>query len=81
MSEAVPTATMCDRARGFILGLDLSARTWGAMQKHLDLGGYPSLPRIRQMAADDPNGHITKWDVAECIYMLMNGNETEGERP
>ena len=58
-------------ARGFIIGLDLCYRKWGDMQRHLDLGGYPSLPRIREMAEKDPKGHITKWDVAECIYMLM----------
>lgn len=68
---SVPTEAMCDQARGFIMGIDLGCRTWGAMQRHLNMGGYPSLPRIHEMAETDPKGHITKWDVAECIFMLM----------
>lgn len=66
-----PTEEMCRRARGFIMGLDLGCRKWGAMQKHLDRGGYPTLPRIRENAREYPTDHITKWDVAECVYLLM----------
>jgi hypothetical protein len=66
-----PTEAMCDGARGFIMGLDLNCRTFGAMEKHLDLGGYDCLPYIRQKAKETPKAHITKWDVADCIWQLM----------
>ncbi len=66
-----PTEEMCNRARGFIMGLDLNIRTWGAMQKHLDMGRYPTTYYIKKMAMDAREGHITKWDVADCIYCLM----------
>jgi hypothetical protein len=66
-----PSEAMCDRARGFIMGLDLGVRSWLAMKEHLDYGGYPSIPRIDTQAEINPRGHITKWDVAECIYVLM----------
>lgn len=69
---AIPTEGMCQNARGFILGLDLDIRTWGAMKKHLDMGGYLSCPRIDTQAKINAKGHISKWDVAECIYVLMN---------
>lgn len=75
-----PTEGMCDRARGFIMGLDLNLRTWGAMQKHLDMCGAETLYYIRDKAHTDPKGHITKWDVADCIYQLMNGNDKEGDK-
>lgn len=77
---AKPTEEMCDRARGFIMGLDLNMRTWGAMQKHLDMGGWPTLRYIRDKALEEPSCHITKWDVADCIYQLMNGadKQTDG---
>jgi hypothetical protein len=29
------------------------------------------LPRIERLAKEDSAGHLTKWDVAECIYLLM----------
>jgi hypothetical protein len=76
-----PTEAMCRRARGFIMGLDLGYRTWLEMHNHLTLGGYPTLPRIAKLAETDSKGHITKWDVAECIYMLMIGNVEEGQKP
>lgn len=66
-----PTEEMCTRARGFIMGLDLGYRKWGKMQSHLDMGGYPTLYYIKQKAKHEPTGHITKWDVADCIYRLM----------
>ena len=72
-----PTEAMCDRARGFIMGLDLGYRTWEEMDTHLDLGGYPSLWSISDRAQIDPQGHITKWDVAQCIYLLMNGDHLD----
>ena len=76
-----PTEAMCDRARGFIMGLDLNCRTWAKMWSHLQSGSYPCPPHFREKAASDPSGHITKWDVAECIYMLMNSNDIEGDTP
>jgi hypothetical protein len=66
-----PTEAMCDAARGFIMGLDLNIRTWKAMQIHLNRGGYPTLSYIQTKAISEPSGHITKWDVADCIYQLM----------
>jgi hypothetical protein len=67
-----PTEAMCDRARGFILGLDLGIRTFEEMREHLDNGGYPTLDSI----TNHPGGHITKWDVAECIFRLMVTDES-----
>jgi len=75
---AEPSEEMCKRARGFIMGLDLSQRTWGAMRNHLQRGGYPTLPSITRKAEECCDGHITKWDVAECIYMLMVTPPAEG---
>lgn len=66
-----PTEAMCDEARGFIMGLDLGVRKWRAMQGHLAAGGYSSLPYIMEQCANNPDGHITKWDVADCIWQLM----------
>lgn len=66
-----PTEAMCDNARGFIAGLD-QRRDWKTMQKHLSFGGYATLPYIEQQAKENPDGHITKWDIADCIYQLMN---------
>lgn len=74
-----PMEAMCDRARGFIIGLDLGYRTWEEMDTHLDLGGYPTLLSISHRAQIDPQGHITKWDVAQCIYLLMNSTDIESE--
>lgn len=69
--KGIPSEAMCDKARGFIMGLDLNIRTWGAMQRHLDMSGYPTLDYIKNKAIKAPDGHITKWDVADCIYQLM----------
>jgi len=66
-----PTEAMCDNARGFILGLEMR-RNWITMQNHLEAGGYNTLPYIQEKAKQDPYGHITKWDIADCIYQLMN---------
>lgn len=74
--KLLPTEEMCSAARGFIMGLDLGIRTWAAMQKHLMAGGYKTLPYIKEMASTNPTGHITKWDVADCIWQLM-----ESEKP
>jgi len=62
-----PSEKMCDAARGFILGLDLGFRTWPAMRQHLQNGGY----EVKQWMLDAGDDHITKWDVAETIYKLM----------
>ena len=70
-----PTEEMCDRARGFIMGLDLNMRTWEKMANHLRNGGYPTLTYITAKALHFPEGHITKWDVADCIYQLMTGEQ------
>lgn len=64
----LPTEQMCDAARGFIMGLDMQIRTWGPMRKHLRLGAYPTIDYIEQQPED---GHITKWDIAHCIWLLM----------
>ncbi len=66
-----PTENMCDEARGFIMGLDLNMRKWKDMNYHLGMGGYSNLPYIQEQAEKNPNGHITKWDVADCIWQLM----------
>lgn len=66
-----PTEGMCKEARGFILGLDMNIWNWQDMEKHLDRGGYSCIPYIREMAAHGQGGHITKWDVADCIWQLM----------
>ncbi len=67
----IPSEAMCDKARGFIMGLDLGCRKWAEMKSHLEAGGYNSIPRINTQAEINPKGHITKWDVAECIFVLM----------
>lgn len=66
-----PTEDMCTAARGFILGLDIGIRNWGDMRKHLERGGSPTIPYIIEMAEEGAGGHITKWDVADCIFQLM----------
>lgn len=66
-----PTEAMCDAARGFIMGLDLGIRNWGDMRKHLERSGHPTIPYIIEMAEEGAGGHITKWDVADCIFQLM----------
>ncbi len=68
----LPTEAMCDEARGFILGLDMGIRDFAAMEEHLDAGGYSCLPYIRENAARGKGHHITKWDVADCIWKLMD---------
>lgn len=73
-----PTEAMCNRARGFIMGLDLvHPRNWLNMHEHLEAGGYPTLWSITDKAKHQPTGHITKWDVAECIYLLMEQGRSE----
>lgn len=69
---SLPTEAMCDNARGFIMGMDIGCRTWGAMQKHLDMGDYKTHPDICRFSENNPTGHITKWDCAHYIYQLMN---------
>lgn len=65
IAVSAPDDAMCDAARGFILGLDMSVRTFEGMRKHLEALGEP----IPYWMPD--TGHITKWDVAQCIYNLM----------
>lgn len=60
-----PDDVMCDAARGFILGLDMNIRTFEGMRKHIEGLGEP-IPEWMP-----PDGHITKWDIAQCIYNLM----------
>lgn len=67
----VPTEQMCDGARGFILGLDLNCRRFGLMNDHLNNGGYDNLQYIIDRANNSPSMHITKWDIADCIWQLM----------
>lgn len=66
-----PTEEMCDNTRGFISGVQLACVSWLRMSNHLRRGGYKTLPHIEENAKSDPNGHITKWDIADCIYQLM----------
>lgn len=67
------TEEMCYRARGFILGLQLEIRNWGEMQNHLDSGGYFTCKFIQDAAREAPQEHISKENIARCIYMLMTG--------
>lgn len=68
---AEPTEAMCDAARPFIVGLDMNIRNFGDMRLHLDRGGNPVLPYIKDMAEQSGDAHITKWDVADCIFQYM----------
>jgi len=76
-----PTEAMCDMARGFIMGLDLNIRTWKPMADHLKMGGYWTTTYINKKAKSDPTGHITKWDVAYCIWQLMEPCEGNTAAP
>lgn len=65
----IPTEKMCDAARWFILARDAGIHTWGGLT--------PGIPKrqtikyIEDKISSEPAGHITKWDVADCIYQLM----------
>ena len=65
----IPTEAMCDAARWFILARDANIFTWGGLSKCID--PETVIPHIRDKIKNSPTGHITKWDFAECIYMLM----------
>lgn len=64
----IPTETMCDAARWFIMARDAGLYTWGAIARGKPL---KTIDYIEDKIKNDPMGHITKWDFAECIYMLM----------
>lgn len=64
----IPTETMCDAARWFILARDAGITTWGK----LSVAGRTKIAYIEDKIKSDPEGHITKWDFAECVYRLMN---------
>lgn len=68
-----PTEAMCDRARWFILARDSNIYTWGGLTRCVD----KTIPYIEEKMRNDPQGHITKWDFAECVYRLMT-TEIEG---
>lgn len=64
-----PTEEMCDAVRWFILARDAGIFTWGGLER----SGRPSTTDyIEQQIKADPKGHITKWDFAQCVYLLMN---------
>jgi|GEM_PF-6982919 len=65
VAVSAPNEKMCDAARAFILGLDIQIRTYEDMRKHLARGGNAIPDWMPE------SGHITKWDVADCIYRLM----------
>lgn len=73
--SAPPTEAMCDKARWFILARDANIHTWGGLSRCV----YGrTIPYIEDKIKNDPLGHITKWDVAHCIYELMT-TEIEGD--
>lgn len=65
--QELPTDEMCDAARGFILGFNVGIHHYDKMREHLRMGGYgvPDWMLERE-------GHITKWEKAECIWRLMS---------
>ena len=68
-----PTETMCDAARWFILARDSGIIKWGKLEPAIPK--RPTIKYIEDKIASDPAGHITKWDVADCIYQLMKAAE------
>ena len=68
--SGVPTEAMCDAARWFILARDANIFTWGGLTKCVDVDTV--IPHIRDKMINRPTEHITKWDFAECVYMLMD---------
>lgn len=72
MHEA--TEKMCDAARWFILARDAGVSKWDDLERCIY--ERPTIPYIEKQMADNPTGHITKWDVADCIYQLMEQART-----
>lgn len=64
----LPTEKMCDAARWFILARDANIYTWGGLSRCID----KTIPHIQEKIDNRPTEHITKWDFAECVYMLMD---------
>lgn len=71
MTPNPATEKMCDAVRYFIMGRDRNICTWAGMKEHLDECGSRIHPRIEEYARNYPKAFITKWDVAEIIYDLM----------
>jgi hypothetical protein len=64
-----PTEAICDEARWFILARDAGITTWSGLLPSIP--SRPTIPYIEEQIAKNPSGHITKWDVADCVYQLM----------
>jgi len=71
----VPTEEMCDAARWFILARDSNIHTWGGLSRCIDT----TIPYIAEKMRNDPQGHITKWDFADCVYRLMQSVATPNQ--
>ena len=71
-----PTEEMCDRARWFILARDSNIYTWGGLSRCID----KTIPYIQDKIDNKPLEHITKWDFAECVYLLMTTTSQQEAR-
>lgn len=78
MTSIQPTEAMCDAARWFILARDAGITKWGKLE--VSIPERPTIPYIEEKIKNDPQGHITKWDVADCIYQLMNTKLEDGKK-
>lgn len=63
--DGEPTEAMCDKARNFLLGMEIGLKTYEHMIVHLERCG-DKIPAWMKK-----EGHLTKWDKADCIYRLM----------
>lgn len=61
-----PTEAMCDSARSFLLSMEIGIKSYEGMRENFERLGEEVPAWMR-----DREGHLTKWDKADCIWRLM----------